>query len=30
MTVMELAAELGKAIKEHEVYKKYLEAKEEN
>jgi len=28
MTVMELAAELGKAIKEHEVYKKYLEAKE--
>ena len=28
MTVMEIAAELGKAIKEHEVYKKYLEAKE--
>ena len=28
MTVMELAAELGKAIKEHDVYKKYLEAKE--
>ena len=28
MTVMELAAELGKAIKEHDVYKKYLAAKE--
>jgi cell fate (sporulation/competence/biofilm development) regulator YlbF (YheA/YmcA/DUF963 family) len=28
MEVMELAAQIGKAIKEHEVYKKYLEAKE--
>ena len=28
MEVMELAAQLGKAIKEHDVYKKYLEAKE--
>ena len=28
MDVMELAAQLGKAIKEHEVYKKFLEAKE--
>ncbi len=28
MEIMELAATLGKAIKEHEVYKKYLEAKE--
>ena len=28
MEVMEIAAMLGKAIKEHEVYEKYLEAKE--
>jgi cell fate (sporulation/competence/biofilm development) regulator YlbF (YheA/YmcA/DUF963 family) len=28
MEVMEIAATLGKAIKEHEVYKKFLEAKE--
>jgi cell fate (sporulation/competence/biofilm development) regulator YlbF (YheA/YmcA/DUF963 family) len=28
MEVMELAAQIGKAIKEHDVYKKYLEAKE--
>ena len=27
MEVMEIAATLGKAIKEHEVYKKFLEAK---
>jgi cell fate (sporulation/competence/biofilm development) regulator YlbF (YheA/YmcA/DUF963 family) len=27
MEVMELAAQLGKAIKEHDVYKKFLEAK---
>ena len=28
MEVMELAAQIGKAIKEHEVYKNYLAAKE--
>ena len=28
MEVMEIAATLGKAIKEHEVYKKFLAAKE--
>ena len=27
MEVMEIAATLGKAIKEHEIYKKFLEAK---
>lgn len=28
MEIMEIAATLGKAIREHEVYKKFLEAKE--